>query len=97
MRKGNVGMTDWHKIVIEPFFKAYVKTFATDDNGQFNQDDFKDILNILRRNFSIRGATNDIDSVFIKVGFIKSMWAYRKYIRRMLNNIETTLEKELSR
>ncbi|UNM06432.1 MAG: hypothetical protein H6925_01620 [Holosporaceae bacterium] len=97
VRKGNVGMTDWHKIVIDPFFRAYVKTFSIDENGQFNRNDFQDILRILRRNFSIRGATNDADSVFIKVGFIKSMWAYRKYIRRMLSNIETSLEKELSR
>ena len=91
-----MNMKDWHSLVIEPFFKAYVRTFSMDASGQFSRSDFEDILNILRRNFSIRGSANDAESVFIRVGFIRSMWAYRKYIRRMLNNIQTSLEKEFS-
>ena len=93
-RAGNVDMTTWHTTVIKPLFKAYIKTFSYNGNGTFNKEDFEDILRILRNNFSLRGTGNDLSGVFINTGFIKTMWAYRKHVRRIINELEREIKAE---
>ena len=91
-RKGNVGQTYWHATLIKPFLREYIRAYAFID-GNFNEDNFQDAMRILRRTFSLSGAGGDLEAVFLKAGPIRSLWAYRKYIRRILNELEKEIRE----
>ncbi|MFN7662723.1 MAG: hypothetical protein ACK5PQ_03260 [Alphaproteobacteria bacterium] len=90
-RKGNVGQTYWHEQIIKPFLLGYVHSYAHLD-GSFNLENLEDVMRILRKTFSLAGSTSEVEG-FLKAGPIKALWAYRKYITKILNEIEAEIKK----
>ena len=90
--KGKVGQTYWHEEIIKPFLLEYVRSYAL-LGGTFNQQNLDDIMQILRKTFSLSGSASEAEGFFLKAGPLKSLWAYRKYINKILIEIESELRK----
>jgi hypothetical protein len=86
-RKGNVRQTEWHAEVIKPFLREYILAYAF-LNGEYSQQNFEDVMRILRSTFSLSGSTSDPEAVFLKAGPISSLRVYWKYINPLLNDLE---------
>ncbi|OFW95911.1 MAG: hypothetical protein A2977_03670 [Alphaproteobacteria bacterium RIFCSPLOWO2_01_FULL_45_8] len=91
VRKGNVGQTYWHEQIIKPFLMEYILSYTFLD-GRYSEENFKDVMRILRRTFSLSGAGGDPEAVFFRAGLISSVHAYKKYISPLLKEIEETIK-----
>lgn len=91
-RKGNVDQGYWHEQIIKPFLLEYILSYAYLD-GTYNEENFKDVIRILKSTFSLSGSGRDPEAVFIHTGIFKSMMAYRKYITPLLKEIEKEIRE----